>query len=84
MKKLQATLAASMLRPDRCLHFLRPGRIVRVQDGSVDWGWGVVVSVLRTGAAGKQQGAGHAASAYVVDTLLCCAPGSGKRAQHPV
>ena len=29
---------------DRCLTFLRPGRVVRVQQGPLDWGWGVVVA----------------------------------------
>ena len=33
------------IRPDRCLHFLRPGRLVRIQEGPNDWGWGIVLAV---------------------------------------
>ena len=44
----EAVVQAAMQRPDRCIHLLRPGRLVRVRAGTVDWGWGVVVSVLHT------------------------------------
>lgn len=36
-----------MVLPDKCLHFLRPGRLIRVREGKTEWGWGVVVSVAR-------------------------------------
>ena len=42
-----ALYAQVLARPDRVLAFLRPGRVVRVRDGQTDWGWGVVVGVLR-------------------------------------
>ncbi|CAI5959213.1 unnamed protein product [Closterium sp. NIES-64] len=38
-------LKAEVLRPDRCLHFLQPGRLIRVVDGLDDWGWGVIVNI---------------------------------------
>ena len=41
-------MLAATQRPDRCIHLLRPGRLVRVRAGASDWGWGVVVSVLHT------------------------------------
>ena len=51
-------MLAAMQRPDRCIHLLRPGRLVRVRAGSVDWGWGVVVSVLHTPPRGEGACAG--------------------------
>eukprot|EP00198_Chlamydomonas_reinhardtii_P006185 XP_001695521.1 predicted protein [Chlamydomonas reinhardtii] len=39
--------AAGQLQPSHCLPFLRAGRLVRVSSGGVDWGTGVVVSVMR-------------------------------------
>ena len=42
-------LTPAILAPDRCLHFLRPGRLIRVREGPHDWGWGLVVAVHQTG-----------------------------------
>ena len=85
LEALDATLAAEIRRPERCLHFLRPGRLVRVRQGATDWGWGVVVSVLRVDRGTRREGevapgAGDA-SAYQMDVLLCCA---GARDGQPV
>ena len=45
------------IRPDRCLHFLRPGRLGRIQKGPNDWGWGIVLAVRQsTPTAAKQVG----------------------------
>jgi ATP-dependent RNA helicase DOB1 len=71
-----AEVMAAVLQPQRCLHFLRPGRVVRVVDGAADWGYGVVVSVVRAEGGG--------AAAYWVDTLLCCADAGGKVAPAPL
>ncbi|KAK9838518.1 hypothetical protein WJX81_004706 [Elliptochloris bilobata] len=79
----EALVLAAVQRPDRCIHLLRPGRLVRVRAGASDWGWGVVVSVLHTppraeanGNASFNGGVGSSAAAYVVDTLLQVAPGA--------
>ena len=49
----EATLAAARTNvavfyhhPLRVLRFLRPGRLVRVQQGKLDFGWGVMVALL--------------------------------------
>lgn len=73
---LERTLTAALVTPERCLHFLRPGRLVRVREGDVDWGWGVVVAAMYAGGGGAKGGGGSqagAAEGYVVDTLLVCA-----------
>ena len=36
-----------MIQPDRSLHFLRPGRLVRVIEGPNDWRWGIVLAVRK-------------------------------------
>ena len=41
----QRILLPYMIRPDRALHLLRPGRLVRVREGPNDWGWGIVLAV---------------------------------------
>jgi len=79
-----AVMLAEMLRPERILHFLRPGRVVRVRVAGVDYGWGVACSVSRRPLAPPQGGAVPPASAhYTVDTLLRvlppAQPGSGPR-----
>ncbi|CAI5494381.1 unnamed protein product, partial [Closterium sp. Naga37s-1] len=81
-------LKAEVLRPDRCLHFLQPGRLIRVVDGLDDWGWGVIVNVMKQPSQSNSKSAVIAPSptasaaaaaplsttAYLVDTLLLCSP----------
>ncbi|CAN1323952.1 DExH-box ATP-dependent RNA helicase DExH10 [Linum perenne] len=73
-----AVLAASgdmmmteITRPERILYYLCPGRLVRVREGGTDWGWGVVVNVVKK------------PSGYIVDTLLNCTPGSSESGSRP-
>ena len=95
---LRRTLRDALLAPHRVAALLTPGRLVRVRDGAADWGWGLVVSVSREaggpappGAAGAPPGAAppatplppDPASAFTVDTLLRCAPGSANTGAPP-
>lgn len=76
MHAAHAVVMNSVLHPDTCIHFLRPGRIVRVADGDIDYGYGVVVSVQRLDA---QNIPVTSPERYIIDTLLCCAmPAAGK------
>ena len=56
-RQAEATLLPAMLRPDRCLHFLRPGRLVRVREGPLEWGWGVVLALHRLEKTADGRGA---------------------------
>eukprot|EP00887_Chlorella_sp_A99_P003989 scaffold11.g3989.t1 len=85
LAEAEATVRAFKQRPDYSVHFLRPGRLVRVQQGGVDWGWGVVVCLFKqtdrlppAGSAGA-----NGAGAYVVDVLLCCAEGGRRDERQP-
>lgn len=46
---------------------------IRVREGGTDWGWGVVVNVVK-----KPSGGG-----YIVDTLLHCSPSSNENSSRP-
>ena len=76
-------MLAAIQQPATCLHFLRPGRLVRIREGALDWGWGIVVSVMRktvaVNAAVQADDLGPA-SAYILDLLLSCDAASMKGA----
>ena len=74
-------MLSAIQQPSSCLHFLRPGRLVRIREGHLDWGWGIVVSVMRkavaVNAAVQSEDLGPA-SAYILDLLLSCDAASVK------
>lgn len=69
-----------MIQPQRSLHFLRTGRLVRVQQSEVDWGWAVVLKAYRVAptpaTTADRLGEAEAADMYRVDTLVCALPQS--------
>lgn len=87
--KLEAAkkiVTREIAKPQVCLKFLRPGRIIKLSSSSSssstdtpsstvgkeqDWGYGVVVTILETNKKGSS-------SSYIVDTLVCCEGGSVK------
>lgn len=72
-------MLAAMQRPDRCIHLLRPGRLVKVRAGSLDWGWGVVVSVLHTPPRGEGARAGFPAPQLAcVEGIIVASAGVGR------
>ncbi|KAH7674653.1 RNA helicase protein [Dioscorea alata] len=76
--QLEKKMMSELTRPERALYFLVPGRLVKVRDGGTDWGWGVVVNVVKKSppAVGSMPPALAAArtGSYIVDTLLHCSP----------
>ena len=94
---LRRTLRDALLAPHRVAALLTPGRLVRVRDGSVDWGWGLVVRVSKAGPPATPAGAAAAArpppspaapapgpaAAFIVDVLLRCDPASIKAGSTP-
>lgn len=53
---------------------------IKVREGSTDWGWGVVVNVVKRPSAGLGTARG---GGYIVDTLLHCSPGSSENGARP-
>lgn len=85
--QLEKKMMVEITRPERVLYFLLPGRLVRVREGGTDWGWGVVVNVVKTPPApsGSIPAALSASrgSTYIVDTLLHCSVGSSENGSRP-
>ncbi|CAK8579420.1 unnamed protein product [Lathyrus sativus] len=64
---LEKKMMSQLIRPEMILYFLVPGRLIKVREGGTDWGWGVVVNVVKKPVGG-----------YIVDTLLHCSPSSNE------
>ncbi len=67
--QLQRDKMGILLKPDSCMHLLRPGRIVRVHAGEKDWGYGVLL--LLKWVDGDRADARQ----YRADVMLCCIAG---------
>jgi hypothetical protein len=48
LERERRLLRAVVTQPVHCLQFLQPGRVVRVADGALEWGWGVVVNFQKS------------------------------------
>nr|GMC58442.1 DExH-box ATP-dependent RNA helicase DExH10 [Ipomoea batatas] len=87
ISQLEKKMMAEITRPERVLYFLLPGRLVKVREGGKDWGWGVVVNVVKKPptASGSLPAALSAlrGSTYIVDTLLHCSLGSSENESGP-
>ncbi|GAV86028.1 DEAD domain-containing protein/Helicase_C domain-containing protein/DSHCT domain-containing protein/rRNA_proc-arch domain-containing protein [Cephalotus follicularis] len=81
MAQFEKRLMSEITRPERVLYYLLPGRLVKVREGSTDWGWGVVVNVIKKSSGGSTlpSRGGY----YIVDTLLHCSPGSSENGSRP-
>ncbi|KAL6595402.1 hypothetical protein ACP70R_047742 [Stipagrostis hirtigluma subsp. patula] len=81
ISELEKKIMSEMIRPERALLYLVPGRLVKVRDGSTDWGWGVVVNVVKKPPASGTLPPALSASRsnnYIVDTLLHCSTSSSE------
>lgn len=84
--QLEKKMMLEITRPERVLYFLLPGRLVKVREGGTDWGWGVVVNVVKKAPAGGTLPSALSSSrggGYIVDTLLHCSPGSTENGSRP-
>ena len=78
VRALQDAALAEVLRPHRCVPLLKPGRVIRVREGAVDWGYGVAVACSRLSSDGADvpPSASDPPEAFIVDTVLHFAPGA--------
>ncbi|KAE9464222.1 hypothetical protein C3L33_03875, partial [Rhododendron williamsianum] len=85
--ELEKKMMAEITRPERVLYFLLPGRLVKVREGGTDWGWGVVLNVVKKPPAvlGSLPPALSSTRgiSYIVDTLLHCSLGSSENGSRP-
>lgn len=56
MAEQRRKLLPYTIRPDRSLHYLQPGRLVRVKEGPNEWGWGIVLAVRQAATANEKVG----------------------------
>ncbi|WOG90986.1 hypothetical protein DCAR_0310234 [Daucus carota subsp. sativus] len=84
---LEKKMMAEITRPERVLYYLLPGRLVKVREGGTDWGWGVVVNVVKSPSAAPGTLPSALSSSrgcnYIVDTLLHCSIGSNENGARP-
>ncbi|XP_006662774.2 DExH-box ATP-dependent RNA helicase DExH10 [Oryza brachyantha] len=81
ISELEKKIMSEIIRPERALLYLVPGRLVKVRDGSTDWGWGVVVNVVKKPPQSGTLPPALSASRgnnYIVDTLLHCSSSSNE------
>ncbi|KAM7469172.1 hypothetical protein LguiA_007355 [Lonicera macranthoides] len=86
--QIEKKMMAEMTRPERVLYFLLPGRLVKVREGGTDWGWGVVVNVVKRppaalGSLPPALSSSRGGSSYIVDTLLHCSLVSSENGSRP-
>ena len=76
--ELQREKMGILLKPDSCMHLLRPGRIVRVHAGEKDWGYGVLLSLKWIEGGNRSD-----AKQYRADVMLCCVTAAGDKTVLP-
>uniref|UniRef100_A0A803LZ11 RNA helicase n=1 Tax=Chenopodium quinoa TaxID=63459 RepID=A0A803LZ11_CHEQI len=81
LAQLETKMISEITRPERILYYLVPGRLVRIREGVTDWGWGVVVNVVKKPPAAV--GTVPRGGGYIVDTLLHCSPGTSENGSRP-
>nr|WCZ58335.1 exosome RNA helicase MTR4 [Paratrimastix eleionoma] len=72
LEKLKLEYTNTILKPIHCLPYLQTGRLVQINDGTEEWGWGIVVNFLRKSASESTGTTINSTLNYVVDCLLCC------------
>uniref|UniRef100_A0A1J3ESM8 RNA helicase n=1 Tax=Noccaea caerulescens TaxID=107243 RepID=A0A1J3ESM8_NOCCA len=80
--QLEKKLMSEIIRPERVLCFLDTGRLVKIREGGTEWGWGVVVNVVKKSSVGTGSASSHGGG-YIVDTLLHCSTGLGENGAKP-
>ena len=70
LQGMRRELMRSLLSSETCFTYLCPGRLVHVVDGTIDWGWGIVVSCFKK--VRKTSDSAAIGDEYVVDVMLPC------------
>lgn len=90
LRRLSHELQLVVSQPTYAVPFLQAGRLVKVRDRDVSWGWGVVVNFSKKRVKSKRGKKADGDSAndeqqYVVEVLLKCATGAAAaRSVHPL
>ena len=76
LERLRTLMRDTLNLPAHSLAFLQPGRLVKITDGDVKWGWGVIVNFQKKKTT-TDKAIGDS-NDYIVDVLLNCDPKSTK------
>ncbi|XP_029024555.1 exosome RNA helicase MTR4 [Betta splendens] len=77
LAKLGKEILEFILKPKYCLPFLQPGRLVKVKNEDIDFGWGVVVNFSKKSNVKATM---DSEMLYVVEVLVHCSKDSVKDA----
>ena len=78
LEKLRNLMRETINHPGNSLSFIQPGRLVRITDGNIKWGWGVIVNFHKKKTNNNNNNSSdtdnntNEASNYIVDVLLNC------------
>lgn len=76
--KIKESLRSIVYTPQRILHFLNIGRVIRLVDGDLDWGYGMSINFHKKDSYKKNKG--DNTEVYVLDVMVCIKP----KAQNPI
>lgn len=78
LKTVKESLRTILYTPQRILHFLNIGRVIRLVDGEVDWGYAMSINFHKKDSYKKNKGDGN--DIYVLDAMVYIKP----KAQNPL
>lgn len=77
LKSLESEAHSYMIKPENCIRFLQPGRMVNVVNSEDDFGWGIVINYQKKTVTSTDKNA-TATVIYVADVLLHVSTESAK------
>lgn len=78
LRTIQDNLRSIVYTPQRILHFLNIGRVIRLVDGSVDWGYAMSINFHKKDSYRKNKNDGS--QVYVLDAMVYIKP----KSQNPI
>ena len=81
LQSMRQRLVNSLLMSDSWLQYLCAGRLVHIVDGTIDWGWGIVVSAFKKV---RNSSSGNISDDYILDIILPCRKDLDEGAIYPL
>ncbi|XP_031551910.1 exosome RNA helicase MTR4-like [Actinia tenebrosa] len=82
LKKLADDMLTFIHQPKYCLPFMQPGRLVKIQNKELDFGWGVVLNFQKK--ANQKSGASIGDTLFVIEVLVKCSTRTIKSADGDI
>lgn len=81
LDNLRNEIRETVTSPIHAVPYLQPGRLVKVVDGDINWGWGVIINFQKKQEKGGAIAREETSSNYIVDVLLNCSSENPGRPQ---